>query len=266
MIKELRRRAILDRVRVKSGAPEFIITVDTTQPGSASDTMQLPIRGTDMTIDWGDGNISTGISQTATPSSSNWITHSYAVGGTYQIKITGLDWIYFNNKGDKAKLMELNNFGTGVWASMERSFFGCLNMIGTFTDVPDLSNVTNMNFMFRGATSFNGDISSWNVSNVTGMLYMLGFTSSFNSDISNWDVSNVTNMLAMFHSATSFNVDISNWNVSNVTNMGFMLFNASSFNQDLSSWCVTNITSPPTLFDSGAASWVLPRPVWGTCP
>jgi len=29
---------------------------------------------------------------------------------------------------------------------------------------------------------------------------------------------------------------------------------------------VSNITSKPSNFDIGATSWVLPRPVWGTCP
>jgi len=48
--------------------------------------------------------------------------------------------------------------------------------------------------------------------------------------------------------------------------MSYMFGFATSFNQDLSSWCVTNITSPPIAFDTGATSWVLPRPIWGTCP
>ena len=46
--------------------------------------------------------------------------------------------------------------------------------------------------------------------------------SSFNSDISSWDVSNVTNMRYMFYKATLFNQDIGNWDVSNVTDMGLM--------------------------------------------
>jgi len=29
---------------------------------------------------------------------------------------------------------------------------------------------------------------------------------------------------------------------------------------------VSLITSSPTDFDTGATSWVLARPVWGTCP
>jgi surface protein len=42
--------------------------------------------------------------------------------------------------------------------------------------------------------NFNQDISSWDVSNVTNMNYMFASGSSFNQDISSWDVSNVTNM------------------------------------------------------------------------
>ncbi|HHB93225.1 MAG TPA: BspA family leucine-rich repeat surface protein [Thioploca sp.] len=46
--------------------------------------------------------------------------------------------------------------------------------------------------------------------------------SSFNQDLSSWDVSKVTNMFMMFNNASSFNQNLSNWNVSNVTNMGNM--------------------------------------------
>jgi surface protein len=70
----------------------------------------------------------------------------------------------------------------------------------------------------------------------------------------------------MFYQATNFNQDIGNWNVISVTNMFAMFANSANFNQDLSNWCVTNIPSKPTAFDSGATSWVLPKPVWGTCP
>ena len=38
--------------------------------------------------------------------------------------------------------------------------------------------------MFNGATSFNGDLSSWNVSSVTDMTYMFFNAISFNGDLS----------------------------------------------------------------------------------
>jgi hypothetical protein len=48
--------------------------------------------------------------------------------------------------------------------------------------------------------------------------------------------------------------------------MDFMFYYANSFNQDLSEWCVSNISSQPSNFASGATSWTLPQPIWGTCP
>jgi len=84
-------------------------------------------------------------------------------------------------------------------------------------------------------SSFNGDISNWNVSSVTNMSYMFS-ESIFNGDISNWDVSSVTDMSFMFYYASSFNGDISNWIVSSVTNMRYMFYVASSFNQNLCNW------------------------------
>ena len=61
------------------------------------------------------------------------------------------------------------------------------------------SKITNLSrlFQFKGLV---GDIRSWDVSNVTDMSYMFAGYPGFNQDISNWDVSNVTNMKAMFYS------------------------------------------------------------------
>ena len=239
----LYKPCLLDRLSVSIGAaPEFIILVNTELAGSASDTIQLPIGGINMTIDWGDGFIQEGVTQSSIfPNSANWVTHQYATGGIYQIKITGIQIIRFNITGDRLKLLEIQNWGTGEWTHMSRGFSGCSNMTGTYTDVPDVSNVTAMDEMFL-------------------------FASNFNSDISQWDVSNVTAMNNMFQNATQFNQDISNWDVSNVTNMNTMFRNASSFNQDLSGWCVSLIPTEPTGFDTSATAWVLPRPIWGTCP
>ena len=90
--------------------------------------------------------------------------------------------------------------------------------------------------------------------------------SSFNGDISDWDVSNATNMDAMFRKASSFNRDISKWDVSSANYMDYMFASATAFNQDISGWCVTNNTSKPTDFSADSALSDSNKPVWGTCP
>ena len=130
----------------------------------------------------------------------------------------------------------------------------------------DTSNVTSMNYAFAGASSFNQPIGDWDISGVTSLQQLFEEAEAFNQPIGDWDTSNVTNMGFMFTGAASFNQPIGDWDTSNVTGMGWMFEGAVTFNQDLSGWCVEHITTQPNGFDTGADAWVLPRPVWGTCP
>ena len=165
----------------------------------------------------------------------------------------------------------LNSWNVGNVSNMER-MFGAQNASMTFDQ--DLSNwntskVTNMSNMFsafNGENAFNGDITTWDTSSVTRMNAMFYNAKQFNQDLSNWDTSAVTTMVQMFTGTTSFNGDITTWDTGSVTDMTQMFFFATAFNQDLSNWCVELIPNPPSLFDASATSWVLPRPVWGTCP
>ena len=51
---------------------------------------------------------------------------------------------------------------------------------------------------------FNGDISNWDVSQVTDMSYMFDSAAAFNGDISMWNVAQVIHMGFMFYRAKSF--------------------------------------------------------------
>ena len=118
----------------------------------------------------------------------------------------------------------------------------------------DVSKVESMNTMFQFANEFDQDISDWNVSNVEDMSRMFQFAESFNQDIGAWDVSSVTDMKFIFDQAESFNQDIGSWDVSSVTNMARMFTRATSFNQDIGSWDVSSVTSMLGLFQ-GAESF-----------
>ena len=122
----------------------------------------------------------------------------------------------------------------------------------------DVSNVTDMSWMFYYEEVFNQDIGNWDVSNVTNMEGMFQSAKNFNQDIGNWDVSSVTNMSRMFSEATLFNQDIGNWDVSNVADMFFMLgstnySNPSNFNQDIGNWDVSNVTTMRGMFGHATA-------------
>jgi surface protein len=128
--------------------------------------------------------------------------------GTYTIRITdntidgsGFPRIYFNNTGDKDKLLSIDQWGGGKWTSMGNAFYGCTNLVSSAGDTPDLSGLTDLSSMFQGAVNFNGDISGWNTSSVTDMSGMFMNASNFNRDISGWDVGALALADSMFSGA-----------------------------------------------------------------
>ena len=174
----------------------FKITVDTTKAGSAADTFVLPnySSGTyDYYVDWGDGGAEEHITTAGNHS------HTYAAGGSYQVKIRGtMPQIYFNGGGDCAKLTTIDNWGNIAWSSMYAAFYGCSNMTGNYTDAPNLFAVANMYSMFRDCSSFNQSVSNFNTAKVTSMRSMFRGCSSFNQSVSNFNIAAVTDISFMF--------------------------------------------------------------------
>jgi len=222
----------------------FITTWKTDNPGATADN-QIQIKtsggGYNYTVDWGDGQTDSNV--------AGDITHTYAIAGTYTVSITGdFPQIIFGTGTDAQKLLSIEQWGNIQWRSMQSAFSGCINLVGNASDVPDLSQVTDMSGMFLGAGAFNQNIGNWDVSSVTDMSNIFWIASTFNQNIDNWDVSSVTNMFGMFAGAVAFNQDLSNWNVSSVTNMEGMFFGASTFNQNLGSWDVSFVTMMNSMF------------------
>ena len=229
-------------VTVKETGAAFI----TTWAVSDSDVViTLPMRGT-YSILWGDGSQDENVSG----SRSHW----YDAAGDYTVTVLGdgLDSIrLFGDAANARQLRSIEQWGGTKWTDMNDAFYGASNMAYRATDVPDLSGVTDMTYMFFNATSFDGDLSGWDVSSVTDMAFMFEDATSFDGDLSGWNVSSVTDMSGMFEDASSFNRPLSGWNVSSVINMIYMFDGASSFNQNLGTWY---IVPADTEFDAGGDS------------
>ena len=200
----------------------------------------------DYSVDWGDGNVDSGV--------SGDITHTYESPGIYTVTITGqFPRIYFNDseltyrKGDSQKIISVQQWGDNPWTSMEYAFALCSNLKLNAIDVPNLSRLTNLNYMFYSCYNLTGasSISNWDVSQVTTM-YSLFSNTRFNKDISSWDVSKVWNFGYMF-SSCEFNQDINEWNVGNAQHMAGM-FVGSQFNQNLSKWNVGKVRDMSLMF------------------
>ncbi len=182
-------------------------------------------------------------------------TCTYPEAGIYSVAISGtFPGIRFYNSGENKKIISIEQWGDIEWRFMSSAFFGCSNLAGQASDSPDLSNVDNLAFMFREATSFNQDIGDWDISNVTNIMGMFYYAHSFNQDISGWDTSNITNMSHLFQAVYSFNQDISGWDTSKVEDMSAIFHHASSFNQDISGWDTSKVTAMSWLF-YGATSF-----------
>src|SRR3989339_186841 len=202
-----------------------------------------------ITVNWGDS-----ASNETLNGSYVFANHSYSVADTYNISLIGnaTRISFYNGTEDSLIniLTPISNGLDGITSGYE--MFRDAKNITNFTTEnffdETSSNVTNMWNMFYDATTFNGNISNWDVSNVNNMYSMFRGLTFFNQDLNNWDVSSVTEMRHMFRDATRFNGNISNWNTSKVINMNNMFYNATSFNQDLSNWDVSSVTNMDNMF------------------
>ena len=229
---------------VRETSDHFVTTWETDAGG---ESVTIPGTGTYGVI-WGDG-AETAVTGTA--------THAYASAGTYTVSISGgLTRIHLDDSGSEHanddRLRSIEQWGDIGWTTMNAAFRGADHMVYNATDAPDLSSVTDMNRMFRDATAFNGDVSSWNVSSVTDMGEMFKFASSFDQPLNGWDVSSVTDMSNMFRAASAFNQNIAGWDVSSVTDMHEMFRLARSFDQPLNGWNVSSVTDMDNMFRTAA--------------
>ena len=195
---------------------------------------------------------------------------------------------------------EISNWNTSKVISMSYMFFGTpFNKpidYNSQTGAWNTISVTNMDGMFS-SSRFNQPISNWNVSNVTNMEYMFRNNTQFNQLISTWNTSKLIRVRGMFSNATAFNNGgflfnrhvrnngtVTGWDTSKIVDSGYdsmwSMFEGSGFEAKLfyytldefpgettprfqrtNSWCVSLISTLPQNF-----GMIYRGPVWGTCP
>ncbi|MCS6823926.1 MAG: BspA family leucine-rich repeat surface protein [Cytophagaceae bacterium] len=253
---------------VKAQAPgDYFVTIwDLSIPGSGATTLSINV-GTSGTVNYIWETIPAGTSGSGTFSGSTLQITNLPANAKIRLKIapSNFNRIYLYYNSDKARLLDVEQWGTVLWSTMQGAFFDCSNLNITATDLPNLSNVTDMSNMFRECDKLNGptNIGNWNTQNVTNMSHMFYRAYSFNQPIGNWNTQNVINMTGMFFHAHSFNQPIGNWNTQNVTKMGDMFYRATSFNQSLENWNTENVTDMSNMFNKASSfnqslgNWVL---------
>jgi hypothetical protein len=212
---------LLQRLRISSAFSGYSSTYNTanTETGSsASDSLRIPLVGSGLTIDWGDGNVDTGVTSSAASPAS----HTYSTSGIYTVEVSGgLTQVEYANvdERDKQKLIDISQWGDIAWTSFSNAYNRCVNLVGSFTDAPDMSNVSSVVSMFVDCFAFNQPINHFDMSNQTSLSSMLAGCYSFNQPLDNWDISNVNNAYRFLRYTNNFDQDISGWDITRLGDM-----------------------------------------------
>ena len=157
----------------------FVFKIDTLKSGTSNDNeFNISINSShtyDYNVDCDNDGVFEHVGLT-----SNLLC-TYTTQGVHSIAIQGtFPQIYFNNKNDKNKIINIEKWGTNSWLSMESSFKGCENLEINTSSRPNLRNVLSLKEMFKNAKKVNQDLSNWDVSNIQNMSSMFENASLFN--------------------------------------------------------------------------------------
>lgn len=207
-----------DRIQLGNFDTAFVITVKTDNTGTSADNqIMLPIQGTNMVIDWGDGTQSVH-TQTESPDNTlvdgNNVVHTYSEAGTYNVRISKeIERINFNNGGDKDKVLFIRNWGVAEWETFFAGFRGCTNLEGVVLDAP-INSVNFYNSIFRD-TKYNSPVNDWDMSLAEQITEMFR-NSPFNQPMNNWDVRNVEIAVRFLRDASAFNQSLEDWEIESI--------------------------------------------------
>jgi len=231
----------------------FVFTVKTDNVGTSGDNQfTLPLRSGedyDFTVSF-DG-------QQISHDTDSDLTLTFASGpGTYDVEILGdFPAIYFNDSGDKEKLLDIKAWGGMQWTSMESAFHNCSNMQLTATDIPDLTGVTDTSNMFMKCIGMTAvDVSYWNVSNVTDMTQLFRGCRNVTqiTGLQTWDMRNVSKMSGMFFYCLQLqSVDVTGWQLLGGPSLSSLFYRCYNLTEIIGyeTWDVSQVTSLQYTFE-----------------
>ncbi|MBL7753770.1 MAG: BspA family leucine-rich repeat surface protein [Chitinophagaceae bacterium] len=226
-------------------AQPFITKWDMSIPGGAATSIAFLVSTTG-TVNYTWETVPSGQSGSGTFSGTSCTISGLPAGSIIRLSIDTTNFRQFKMSPNyQARLIAIEQWGGVNWTSFEFAFSDCSNLDCIAPDLPNLSQVSNLSFMFKNCISLvgNSNIGNWNIQNVTNLNGMFYGAVNFNQPIANWNTQNVTDMSSMFQYDSSFNQPIGNWNTQNVTNMAYMFCNASNFNQSIGIWSTQNVIS-----------------------
>jgi hypothetical protein len=138
----------------------FALQIDTTKTGTTTNTQfNLALRSStsyDFDIDWGDN-----VTETYTSLNTTGYTHTYPISGIYTVTIAerslgGFPGVFYNNVGDKLKLLNINQFGGNQFGTnFNNAFYGCTNLQISASDftTTKTQNIIDFSAAWSGCTS-----------------------------------------------------------------------------------------------------------------
>ena len=138
-------------------------------------------------IDWGDGTIPDSVT------GFNNVNHTYTNTGTYTISITGdISTLYCVNgasgSGNSIPITSIDSWGSLPIVTLMVQEYD--RLVSVPPNIP--STVTTLTAMFQACTVFNDPaVKSWDVSNVTEMSFMFSMATAFNQNLADWCVLNI---------------------------------------------------------------------------
>ena len=189
---------------------EFITKWDLSKSGSGATQLSIGT-ATSGTVSYSWQELPSGASGSGTFSGSPLLITGLPSGKTIRLSIAPTNFQRINvttgasSGADRTRLIDVEQWGTTVWTSMQNAFFGCNNLNVTATDIPNLTLCTRLESMFQNCFSLTTvpNINSWNTSAVIYTTSMFNGAKLFNQNIGNWNTSSVIGMVMVNHHARS---------------------------------------------------------------